>query len=199
MDDPIGLLVHCRASAVARRGTRVAEDVAPGRGSSQDRGMGEDPPEEPAVITLFVDADACPVKAEIYRVASRYGVPVKVVANAFMRIPDAPGLELVVVPGGFDEADDWIVERAGPRDIVVTADIPLAARSLEKGARVLDHKGGVFTEDTIGEALASRELLSQLRQAGAITGGPAPFEPRDRSRFLQRLDETIQALRRQPR
>lgn len=145
---------------------------------------------------IFVDADACPVKAEVYRVAERYGLAVKVVANSGMRVPSAAWLELVIVPGAFDGADDWIVERVTSRDIVITADIPLAARALAKGARVLDHRGGAFNEDSIGDALASRELMAQLRAGGEITGGPAAFSPRDRSLFLQRLDETIQALKR---
>lgn len=153
-------------------------------------------PAPPAPPCIYVDADACPVKNEVYRVAERYGLAVKVVANSGMRVPSAAWLELVIVPGAFDGADDWIVERATPRDIVITADIPLAARSLEKGARVLDHKGGAFTEAMIGDALASRELLAQLRAGGEITGGPAAFTPRDRSLFLQRLDETVQALKR---
>jgi uncharacterized protein YaiI (UPF0178 family) len=148
---------------------------------------------------IFVDADGCPVKPEIYRVARRYDLPVTLVANAWMRVPKAPGLELVVVPGGLDVADDWIAERVTADDIVITADIPLAARCLRKGARVLDTRGGVFTEDGIGEALASRELLSRLRDLGTVTGGPAPFAPRDRSLFLQRLDAAIQALRRAER
>ena len=113
-----------------------------------------------------------------------------------MRVPDSDVVELVVVDDQFNAADDWIVEQVTTDDIVVSADIPLAARCLEKGAQVLDPRGGVFTEDSIGEALASRELLSQLRDMGTITGGPAPFEKRDRSRFLQQFDQTIQAVKR---
>jgi len=148
------------------------------------------------VLDIYIDADACPVKQEVYRVAARYGLHVTVVANTPMRVPDSDVVELVVVDDQFNAADDWIVEQVTTDDIVVSADIPLAARCLEKGAQVLDPRGGVFTEDSIGEALASRELLSQLRDMGTITGGPAPFEKRDRSRFLQQLDQTIQAVKR---
>ena len=145
---------------------------------------------------IFVDADACPVKEEIYRVAKRYGYAVTLVSNAMMRIPQAEWLKLIVVDGRLDAADNWIAERIAENDIVISADIPLAARCLEKGAVVLDMRGGVFTEDRIGEALASREILGLLRDRGAIAGGPAPFEQRDRSRFLQCLDQAIQAMRR---
>lgn len=147
------------------------------------------------MLAIYIDADACPVKPEVYRVATRYGLHVTLVANTSMRVPDSDGVELVVVDDQFDAADDWIVEQVTTNDIVVSADIPLAARCLEKGARVLDPRGGVFTEDSIGEALASRELLSQLRDMGTLTGGPAPFEKRDRSRFLQQLDQTIQSVK----
>jgi uncharacterized protein YaiI (UPF0178 family) len=142
--------------------------------------------------TLYLDADACPVKAEAYRVAGRYGIAVKVVANAALTVPSDPLIELVVRPG-FGAADDWIAEQAGPDDVVVTADIPLAARCLVKGARVLGPKGIAFTEDAIGDALATRELLDALRQSGTATGGPAPMTPKDRSRFLSKLDEMINA------
>jgi len=149
------------------------------------------------VLRIFVDADACPVKEEVYRVARRYDLAVAVVTNARMRVPDDARFEQVVVEGGFDAADDWIAERVQPRDIVITADIPLAARCLPQGARVLEPRGREFTEDSIGDALATRELLSQLREQGAVTGGPPPLEKKDRSRFLQRLDEVIQAIRRE--
>ncbi len=145
---------------------------------------------------IFVDADACPVKREIYRVAKRYALKVTLVSNSSMRIPHEAWLTLVVVDGQFDAVDDWIVEHVSESDIVISGDILLASRSLAKGAVVLDLRGGVFTEDNIGEALASRELLSQLRDLGTITGGPAPLERRDLSRFLQRLDETVQTIRR---
>jgi uncharacterized protein len=148
------------------------------------------------MLTIHVDADACPVKEEVYRVARRYAMRVKVVANTPMRVPADALFELVVRPG-FGAADDWIAEQAGPGDIAVTADIPLAARCLAKGARVLDPKGRKFTEDEIGHALATRELMDQLRQSGEITGGPSPMTPKDRSRFLSSLDEAVNAVRRE--
>ena len=143
--------------------------------------------------TIFVDADACPVKDEVYRVARRYRMPVRVVANSRLRVPVDPLIQLVVVTGHFDAADDWIVEHVEAGDIAVTADIPLAARCLAKGARVLDPKGRVFTEEAIGDALATRELMAYLRDLGEVGGGPAPYDKRDRSRFLQYLDDLIQA------
>jgi uncharacterized protein YaiI (UPF0178 family) len=148
------------------------------------------------VLQIFVDADGCPVKEEIYRVSRRHGLGATVVANARMRIPEEDGLTLVVVGDRFDAADDWIVEHAARDDIVITSDIPLASRCLRKGAVVLDQRGGAFTEDNIGAALSNRELLSHLRDLGTLTGGPSPFSARDRSRFLHRLDETIRAVRR---
>ena len=148
------------------------------------------------VLEIFIDADGCPVKQEVYRVAQRYSLHVTVVANSRIRIPHGDRSELVVVRGRFDAVDDWIVEHVAENDIVVSADIPLAARCLDKGARVLGPRGDAFTHDSIGEALAGRALLAHLRELGTIMGGPAPFENRDRSRFLQRLDETIQAVRR---
>lgn len=151
-------------------------------------------------IRIFVDADACPVKDEVFRVALRYALQVYLVANAPLRVPKNPLFESVVVARGiFDGADDWIVERVTPADITVTADIPLAARCLEKGARALDAKGRVYTPESIGDALASRELMANLRAMGDMGGGPAPFTPRDRSTFLQRLDDLIQAIRRASR
>ena len=144
-------------------------------------------------MTLYVDADGCPVKNEVYRVARRYRLKVYLVSNSRMRIPQEDLFELVVVNEQFNAADDWIVARVGDHDIVVSSDIPLAARCLKKGARVLDPKGRVFTNDSIGDALANRELMAYLRDMGNITGGPAPFDKRDRSRFLQRLDDVIQA------
>ncbi len=151
-------------------------------------------------IRIFVDADACPVKDEVFRVALRYGLQVYLVANAPLRVPKNPLFESVVVARGiFDGADDWIVDRVTPTDIAVTADIPLAARCLEKGARALDAKGRVYTPESIGDALASRELMANLRAMGDMGGGPAPFTARDRSTFLQRLDDLIQAIRRASR
>lgn len=152
----------------------------------------------PAMTSIFIDADACPVKAEIYRVAERYGLKVFVVSNSYINVPRDPRVERVVVSDGFDAADDWIVERAGPGDIVVTADIPLADRSLKKGAAAIGSTGIAFTASSIGMAMANRELMSNLRAMGEITGGPKPMSPRDRSRFLSTLDETIQKLRRAP-
>ncbi len=150
-------------------------------------------------MQIYVDADGCPVKQEVYRVAERYGLKVTLVANSWMRHPDLDWLELVVTGDLFDAADDWIVEHVGENDIVICGDIPLADRCLKKGARVLSPTGKPFTEDDIGQALAMRELFSHLRDAGTMTGGPAPFENSDRSRFLQRLDEIIQAIRRKKR
>ena len=148
------------------------------------------------VLDIYVDADGCPVKQETYRVAERYGLKVVLVADARMRVPDEDWIQLVVVKGGFDAADDWIVEHVERDDIVITGDIPLADRCLKKGARVLDPRGRVYREDSIGQALAMRDLMAHLRELGVESGGPAPFEKRDRSQFLQRLDETVQAIRR---
>ena len=146
--------------------------------------------------TLYVDADACPVKDEIYRVASRYLLRVIVVANTALRVPRDPQIELVVrSEPGLNIVDDWIAEQSGPGDIVITSDIPLAARCIAKQARVLDPKGRVFTEHDIGETLAMRDLLDGLRQDGTVTGGPAPMSDKDRSRFLSKLDEVINAVR----
>ena len=147
------------------------------------------------MLTIYIDADACPVKEEVYRVARRYSMSVKVVANAPLRVPADALVELVVRPG-FGAADDWIAEQAGPGDIVITADIPLAARCLTKETCVLDPKGRPFTDKHIGTALGMRDLMDQLRQGGAVTGGPAPMTPKDRSRFLSKLDEVVNAVRR---
>ncbi len=137
---------------------------------------------------IFIDGDGCPVKQEVYRVALRYGVRVALVANAWMRMPEEDGFEMVVVEGDFDAADDWIVEHVSASDIVITGDIPLADRCLKLDARVLGLRGREFTKDSIGEAMASRELLSELRDLGIVSGGAKPFDKRDRSLFLQRLD-----------
>ena len=147
------------------------------------------------MLTIYIDADACPVKDELYRVARRYDMRVVVAAKWSMLVPAAPRVELVV-RSGFGEVDDWIAEQAGPGDIVITADIPLAARCVAKSARVLDPRGRLFTENDIGEALAVRDLMTELRQTGAVSGGPAPMAAKDRSRFLSKLDETINAVRR---
>ena len=143
------------------------------------------------MLTIYVDADACPVKDEVYVVATRYGVPVALVANTSMYVPGGFGVEMVVVDEGPDAADDWIAERAGEGDVVVTADIPLAARCLATGAAVIGTNGRPFTEDSIGGALASRDLNSQLREAGIQSGGPRPLSAKDRSRFLSKLDEAV--------
>ena len=151
------------------------------------------------MIGVLVDADACPVKDETYAVASRYGVPVAVVANQRMHVPADLGAEMILVEQGPDVADDWIAENAQPGDVVVTADIPLAARCLEKGAYVIGTNGREFTEEMIGSALASRDLNSHLRETGAMTGGPPPLAARDRSRFSAKLDELVQrGLREHP-
>ncbi len=144
---------------------------------------------------IYIDADACPVKDEVYRVARRYEVRVLVVARDFMRTPGDALIEMKQV-AGFGVVDDWIAEQAGLGDIVITADIPLAARCLAKDARVLDPRGNAFSESDIGSALAMRELMADLRQDGTVTGGPAPMSPKDRSRFLSKLDETINAVKR---
>jgi uncharacterized protein YaiI (UPF0178 family) len=151
------------------------------------------------MLDIYVDADGCPVKNEVYRVAERYGLKVYLVANTRMRTPDSDSVELVLVGAQLNAADDWIAEHAAKDDIVISSDIPLADRCIKRGARVLGPRGRVFTEDSIGGALATRDLLSHLRELGTVTGGPAPFEKRDRSQFLQRLDEIIQAIRRTSR
>lgn len=147
------------------------------------------------MFKILVDADAVPVRQEVYRVARRYGIEVVLVANSPMNVPAEDWLELVVVSSQFDAADDWIVDHVNQNDIVVTGDIPLAARCLKKGARVLGHHGLVFTESSIGDALATRDLMAHLRNIGINTGGPAVFDKKDRSRFLQALDGIIQAIR----
>jgi hypothetical protein len=148
------------------------------------------------VTRLFVDADACPVKEEAYRVARRYGLQVFVVSNAFLMVPREPLIEQVVVDAGPDVADDWIAERAGPADVVITADIPLASRVLEAGAQAIGPNGRPFTRDSIGSALAGRAIGEHLRSMGEITRGPKPFAAADRSRFLSALDEAVVRARR---
>ena len=145
---------------------------------------------------IYVDADACPVKEEIYRVAKRYSLSVSLVANSWMNTPDDENIQLVKVGQGFDEADEWIIEQAQPHDIVITTDIPMASECLDKGAHVINPKGRIFSHESIGDALASREVSSQLREHGLMSGGPAPFGPKDRSQFLQSLDATIHAANR---
>jgi len=149
------------------------------------------------LLHIFVDADACPVKQEVYRVAERYDLEVTLVANSWMRTPDEAWLTLEVVDDGFDAADDWIVDHVEAHDIVITADIPLASRCVKAGARVIGTTGKPFTENNISQAVATRDLLAELRGAGEITGGPPPITRRDRSLFLQKLDEAIQSIRRE--
>jgi uncharacterized protein YaiI (UPF0178 family) len=148
------------------------------------------------MLDIYVDADACPVKEEVYRVAERYSLKAFLVANSWMRAPDDPRIELVIVADGLDAADDWIAERAGEGDIAITADIPLAARCVKNGARALSPSGRPFNEDSIGDALATRNLMTELRETGEIQGGGRPFTKQDRSRFLQELDKAIQAIKR---
>ena len=143
---------------------------------------------------IYIDADACPVKNEVYRVAERYELDVILVANTWMNTPKSSRIRLQVVDGKFDAADDWIVDHAQTDDIVITADIPLASRCLEKGALSLGPKGREFTKNNIGDIMATREIMSHLRDLGTATGGPAPFQKKDRSRFLQSLDRMIQTI-----
>jgi uncharacterized protein YaiI (UPF0178 family) len=150
-------------------------------------------PMEP--VRILVDADACPVKEEIYRVAERHRVPVSVVSNSPFRVPAGPLVERVIVSGGFDAADDWIAERAGPRTVVVTGDILLADRCLKAGAAVIGHNGKPFTPGSIGGAIATRAIMADLRAgADGMMGGPPPFAKADRSRFLQALDLALVRL-----
>lgn len=147
-------------------------------------------------IRIYVDADACPVKDEIYRVAARHGVPVSIVAGGYIRVPDDPLIERIAAGPGMDAADDWIAERTGKTDIVITADIPLASRCVKAGASVIAPNGKPFTEASIGMTLAVRNLMTDLRASGEVTGGPRSFQPRDRSAFLSALDQTIRRIQR---
>ncbi len=149
-----------------------------------------------AVIVIYIDADACPVKDEVYKVAARHGLKVFVVANAFINAPRDPTIERVVVDSTPDAADDWIAARTGRGAIVITADVPLAARCVKAGADVIAPNGKPFSEASIGLALATRDLMQSLREAGETTGGPRPFGPRDRSAFLSALDLAIVRLKR---
>jgi uncharacterized protein YaiI (UPF0178 family) len=144
---------------------------------------------------IYVDADACPVKDEIYKVAERYNLSVLLVANKAMGIPSNPLFKMVVVPGNFDAADDWIVENSQADDLVVTTDILLADRCVKKSVRTLSPKGEEFTEDNIGSAVAMRELMQNLRHMGEMRGGPAPMDKKARSLFLGKLDQIIQSLK----
>lgn len=149
-----------------------------------------------APIAVYLDADACPVKDEAYKVAHRHGLRVFVVANSYIAAPRTPMIQRVAVPAGPDAADDWIAERATRGDIVVTADIPLAARCVKAGADVVAPNGRIFDEASIGMALATRNLMEDLRSAGETTRGPKPFGPRDRSTFLSSLETIVQRLKR---
>ena len=148
------------------------------------------------VTEIYVDGDACPVKDEILRVAGRHDLAVHMVSNQWLRMPVGPKVNKVVVSDGFDAADDWIAERAGAGDIVITSDIPLASRCLERGARVLGPTGKAFTADNIGMALAMRDVHADLREMGEIKGNNPSFSKADRSRFLQELEKTVQAAKR---
>jgi uncharacterized protein YaiI (UPF0178 family) len=147
-------------------------------------------------LRILVDADACPVKEEIYKVAFRHQVPVSIVSNSPFRVPAHPLVERVVVSDGFDAADDWIAEAAGPKTVVITADILLADRALKAGATVLSSTGKPFTDASIGTAIATRAIMADLRAGGDVIGGPAPFSKTDRSRFLGALDEALNKLKR---
>jgi len=147
-------------------------------------------------MRIYIDADACPVKEEAYRVAARHQWPVSVVAGNFIRVPDDPQIERIAAGPGMDAADDWIAARATSGDIVITADIPLASRCVKAGAAVIAPNGKAFTEDSIGMTLAVRNLMSDLRESGEITGGPRGFSPKDRSAFLSTLDQAIRRIAR---
>jgi len=149
------------------------------------------------MIQILIDADACPVKDETYRVALRYKVPVVVVSNSPIRIPREPLISRTIVSDAFDAADDWIAEHAGPGTVVITADILLADRCLKLGAMVIANNGKPFTASSIGGAIAVRAIMADLRAGGDVVGGPPPFSPADRSRFLSSLDEAIGRLKRQ--
>ncbi len=144
------------------------------------------------MMTIYVDSDACPIKDEVMRVARRHKLKVIFVANSWMRLPPEWDAELVVVDDQLDAADDWIVEHVSKEDVVVTADIPLADRSIKMGARVIEPQGRILSDDNIGSILATRNLMHQLRGTGEVTGGPAPFKKEDRSNFLQELEKLIQ-------
>ncbi len=148
------------------------------------------------MTTIFLDADACPVKDETYRVAARFDVATVVVSNGWLRVPEGPLTTLVLVEPGLDRADDWIAERAGVGDVVVTADVPLAHRCVTAGARVIAPTGRLFTQQSIGNDLASRNLMTSLRETGVIRGGGRSFTKQDRGRFLTALDTALQQIRR---
>jgi len=147
------------------------------------------------MIHIYIDADACPVKEETYKVAERYQIKTFVVANQYQNLPLSPLIEMKTVSGGFDAADDWIVEQVTDHDIVITSDILLADRCVKKKARVLGPKGIEFTEDNVSSAVANRELMQNLRHMGEMRGGPAPMDKKARSQFLGKLDQIIQSLK----
>ncbi len=147
-------------------------------------------------MEIYVDADACPVKDEVLKILDRHGIKVHFVSNQWMRLPQSPMINVVVVPEGPDEADNWIAERVGPNDIAITGDIPLADRCVKKQATVINHNGKPFTEESIGMALAMRDLMTHLRETGEMTSGAAAFSKRDRSRFLEALEGAVQSIKR---
>ena len=175
-----------RALLGPRWGCVDGRSVAPTGGVFLEMIM--EPPDKPAI---FIDADACPVKDEVYKVAARYGLRVLVVANAYINVPASALVSRVVVEAGPDVADDWIAERVARGDITITSDIPLAERVLKAGGHALAPNGRPFTVDSIGSAMAQRAIMEQLRSTGAVGGGPRPFDRRDRSQFLQALDEVV--------
>ena len=148
------------------------------------------------MLDIYIDADACPIRKEVFTVAERHGLTVFVVTQGNIRVPVDPRIRLALVAEGPDAADDWIAERIGPGDICVTADVPLAARCLKKGASAIGSSGRRFTLDNIGTALAARDIAAHIRETGGQSGGPRPLAPRDRSRFLGELDGLINAIRR---
>ena len=150
-------------------------------------------------MQIYIDADACPVKDEVYKVAARYGLVTTVVSNSFIAIPSSRLIARMIVDQGPDVADDWIADRTAPGDIVITNDIPLASRVLNAGGGAIAPNGRPFTADSIGAALAQRSIMEHIRSTGELTGGPRPFAPADRSRFLQALDEAINRERRKAR
>jgi uncharacterized protein len=170
-----------------------------GQAARRPRCQTKSQPMTPVLNTtrIYIDADACPVKDEIYRVAARHGLPVSVVAGQFIRVPQDPLIERIAAGSGMDAADDWIAERAGKGDIVITSDIPLASRCVKAGAEVIAPNGKPFSEQSIGMTLAVRNLMTDLRSSGEVTGGPRSFSPRDRSAFLSALDQTIRRVQRQ--
>lgn len=148
------------------------------------------------MLHIYIDADSCPVKPEVYKVAQHYDLKVTLVANSWMRTPNEFWINMEVVGDAMDAADDWIAEHVEPDDIVVTDDVPLANRCLAAGAPAINPRGKLFTPDNMGESLAFRNLLAEIRAGGELTGGPAPLTKRDRSQFVHQLDEVVQGIRR---